>query len=336
MSEYNAEDYKKYLFSFSTKFSDIIRQLALTGVAISWLFLYQSQSAILHPIWFLPLVIFILSIVADAGYYYKRRIDFRRSDWDEVKGQVVIDKKNDLICHAIWQLRNILVLTGYLILAVLVCYQLFGAKTIHARGTVYNLQTRKPVSATLYYSIDGMQTGQKCMPTDSKGNFAIDFAPHKIYALRIMATGYVSEEEKFNSDSLLQNDGELQHLVYFLTPVTVDSAVVLKHVIFDFNSDKIREVSFPELEQVYRNLSDNPDLQLEVSGFTDNVGSDQFNRNLSERRAAAICDFLQRKGIAKDRLVAKGFGKSRPVALNDTEEHRQLNRRVEIRYLKIE
>ena len=336
MSEYNAEDYKKYLFSFSTKFSDIIRQLALTGVAISWLFLYQSQSALLHPKWFFPLVIFILSIVADAGYYYKQRVDLRFSPWDDEKGMVVIDTKKDRTSKRIWQLRNILVLTGYLVLAVLVCFQLFGTKTIHTRGTVYNLQTRKPVSATLYYSIDGMQADQKCTATDSKGNFALDFDPHKIYALRIMATGYVSEDEKFNSDSLLQNDGEIQHLVYFLTPLTVDSAVVLKHVIFDFNSDKIREVSFPELEQVDRNLSDNPDLQLEVSGFTDNIGSDQFNRKLSERRAAAICDFLQQKGIAKDRLVAKGFGKSRPVALNDTEEHRQLNRRVEIRYLKIE
>ena len=134
MSEYNAEDYKKYLFSFSTKFSDIIRQLALTGVAISWLFLYQSQSALLHPKWFLPLVIFILSIVADAGYYYKQRVDLRFSKWDNEKGMVVIDTKKDRTSKRIWQLRNILVLTGYLILAVLVGYQLFGAKSDTRQG----------------------------------------------------------------------------------------------------------------------------------------------------------------------------------------------------------
>jgi outer membrane protein OmpA-like peptidoglycan-associated protein len=70
-------------------------------------------------------------------------------------------------------------------------------------------------------------------------------------------------------------------------------------------------------------------MKIEINGHTDNIGSDQYNLNLSEKRANSVTDYLVENGIANQRLVAKGYGETMPKATNETEEGRQVNRRVE-------
>ena len=77
-------------------------------------------------------------------------------------------------------------------------------------------------------------------------------------------------------------------------------------------------------------LSKDATLKLEVQGHTDNVGSDAYNQTLSEARARAVVDWLTKHGTAPDRLTAKGYGQTVPVADNNTDEGRAKNRRVEI------
>jgi len=113
----------------------------------------------------------------------------------------------------------------------------------------------------------------------------------------------------------------------------LSEAVDLK-VFFDFNQAILKPASYFDLEAAYNFLSDYPDLRIEVSGHTDNVGTEEYNLALSQSRAEAVKTYLVSKGISDQRVEAVGFGPRRPRAANDSEENRALNRRVEIRVLR--
>ncbi|MEI6418489.1 MAG: OmpA family protein [Sphingomonadales bacterium] len=102
-------------------------------------------------------------------------------------------------------------------------------------------------------------------------------------------------------------------------------------VSFDFNQAAIKPDMRAALDQVAAVLASDQGTLVAVSGHTDAIGSDAFNQALSERRAAAVADYLEYKGIAKTRVTAKGYGKQFPLASNDTDDGRAKNRRVEIR-----
>jgi outer membrane protein OmpA-like peptidoglycan-associated protein len=111
-------------------------------------------------------------------------------------------------------------------------------------------------------------------------------------------------------------------------------------VYYDFNKASLQETSYPSLDDLVRLLNENPTMQIELSAHTDSKGTDEYNNKLSEARAQAVVDYLISKGIAKERLIAKGYGESLPVAPNtnadgtDNPEGRQLNRRTEFKVLK--
>ena len=106
--------------------------------------------------------------------------------------------------------------------------------------------------------------------------------------------------------------------------------VAIYGVLFDFNKSTLQDGSEPVLQQILDILKKNPAQKIEVQGHTDNVGGDAYNQTLSEARAKAIAAWLVAHGVAADRLTAKGFGKTRPIADNATEQGRAKNRRVEI------
>jgi OOP family OmpA-OmpF porin len=98
---------------------------------------------------------------------------------------------------------------------------------------------------------------------------------------------------------------------------------------FDFDSSKVQEQYFADLNELAEFLKRFSDLQVDVDGHTDSVGSESYNQQLSQRRAQAVVDVLVNEfGIARDRLDPIGFGESQPVASNDTAEGRAMNRRV--------
>ena len=117
-------------------------------------------------------------------------------------------------------------------------------------------------------------------------------------------------------------------------PSGSDEANIDNRVIyFDFDKTTLKSESFVELNKVVQFLNDNPTLQIEISGHTDNKGSDRYNENLSQGRAEAVVEYLIQEGIESWRLSAKGYGESKPVATNDTDEGRAENRRVEFTVL---
>ncbi|MPR35744.1 OmpA family protein [Cytophagaceae bacterium SJW1-29] len=106
-------------------------------------------------------------------------------------------------------------------------------------------------------------------------------------------------------------------------------AVRLDNVYFDQSSYILRAESYPQLDKLVKTLKMNSKLKIEIAGHTDNVGDARLNQYLSENRARVISSYLSNKGIAKERLVPKGYGQTKPVAANDTEENKAQNRRVE-------
>ena len=114
-------------------------------------------------------------------------------------------------------------------------------------------------------------------------------------------------------------------------PVAVEPAkLVLEGVNFDNDQAMLRADSMAILDQAAATLKQWGDVKVEVAGHTDSRSSDEYNMNLSQRRAEAVRNYLVSKGVAADRLTAKGYGESSPVADNETEEGRFKNRRVEL------
>jgi outer membrane protein OmpA-like peptidoglycan-associated protein/tetratricopeptide (TPR) repeat protein len=114
-------------------------------------------------------------------------------------------------------------------------------------------------------------------------------------------------------------------------------SVNLRNIYFEFNKAVLRPSSYDELRNLKRILDENPNYRVEIAGHTDNVGSRKINQRLSERRAKAVVDYLIKQGVNKGRMVAKGYGETRPLASNDDErEGRELNRRVEFTVLNLE
>lgn len=118
------------------------------------------------------------------------------------------------------------------------------------------------------------------------------------------------------------------------TAPEVGMVISLNNILFDFNKDILRVVSYKELDKAVRLLKDYPSISIELSAHTDNIGSVDYNNTLSNDRATAATEYIFSRGIDKSRVVAKGYGESRPISTNDTDAGRQLNRRVEMRVLK--
>ena len=110
--------------------------------------------------------------------------------------------------------------------------------------------------------------------------------------------------------------------------------LVLVGVNFDFDKATLRQEDVSELDKNVEALKAWGDVNIEVAGHTDSMGSDAYNMKLSQQRAEAVRNFLISRGVAADRLTAKGYGESQPVADNATEEGRFQNRRVELAPLK--
>ena len=111
----------------------------------------------------------------------------------------------------------------------------------------------------------------------------------------------------------------------------MDERIVLKNIFFDTDKFDLKSESTVELQKLIDLLTINPKLKIEISGHTDNQGAKTYNQTLSQNRAKSVYDYLISKGIPASRLSYKGYGDTIPIADNNTEEGRRLNRRTEFK-----
>ena len=113
-------------------------------------------------------------------------------------------------------------------------------------------------------------------------------------------------------------------------PPPVKEKVVLRGVHFDFNKSNIRPGDAAVLDEAAATLKARPNINIEVNGYCDAIGGEEYNLRLSDRRANSVVDYLTKAGISESRLIPHGYGKTNFVATNDTAEGRAENRRVEL------
>jgi outer membrane protein OmpA-like peptidoglycan-associated protein/tetratricopeptide (TPR) repeat protein len=207
------------------------------------------------------------------------------------------------------------------------------AKLTLLKGIIIDEKTRQPVLATI--DLIDNKTNQILATFESNattGRYLVSLPSGKNYGLSVKANGFLFHSENFDLPDTAQYQEIEKEIV--LKKMEVGSKIVLRNIFFDFNKSTLRPESNSELENLLTLLNENPKLNIEISGHTDNVGSAAYNKKLGESRAQAVVTYLVSKGIAKARLTFAGYGFDQPIAPNDTEEGRQLNRRTEFKVLK--
>lgn len=202
-------------------------------------------------------------------------------------------------------------------------------------GNVFNAKTKAPLSASLVYQTlpDGTVAGN-AVSNATDGAFKIVLPYDKNYSIHATADHFFAQSENLNLDSMVKAGYKEIHKDLYLVPVEIGAVVRLNNVFFDFDKWDLRPESFTELDRVVRLLSENPAIEIEMSAHTDSRGNDDYNYRLSDNRAKSVMGYILSKGIDPKRVTSKGYGETKPVAENDTDENRQLNRRVEFKIVK--
>lgn len=200
-------------------------------------------------------------------------------------------------------------------------------------GSVIDGKTKNKVVAQITYEVlPNIDESSKKTFWSKNGDFKIVLPYGKNYSVSARAAGYVPVS--INVD--LTKPGNYQELIkeLVLAPIETGQVVRLNNIFFDEYSANLKEESKPELDRLVKLMKENSDMVIEIAGHTDAVGSDSENQLLSDKRAAAVREYLISKGIKANRLYSIGYGESQPVADNNNDIDRQLNRRVEFKILK--
>jgi OOP family OmpA-OmpF porin len=193
---------------------------------------------------------------------------------------------------------------------------------ISVYGKVTNAKTGEAINARVYFS---GPSHQDIAPATAAG-YTIKIPSTDEYTVKIEANGYVSSLEKLDVHTHEMNVLEMN---FRLQPVELGTTVNLKNVLFEQGKTVLLPQSYPELDLIVSFLQANPAVRIELAGHTDNRGIPAQNVKLSQARVDKVKSYLVSRGIDRKRLAGKGYGGSKPIASNDSEETRQLNRRVE-------
>lgn len=200
-------------------------------------------------------------------------------------------------------------------------------------GRVLNAKTKQPLAGQIIYEslLSGKELGV-ANANPNNGAFKLVLPIGDSYGFLAQAKGFYAVSENIDCQNITEYT-EIKKDLY-LVPIEKDEIIRLNNLFFDFAKFSLRTESYPELKRLIDFLNSNPAVRIEIGGHTDSVGSDENNLLLSQNRAKSVLDYLIQKGISAQRLTAKGYGETKPLADNQTNEGRQLNRRVEVKILE--
>ncbi len=200
-------------------------------------------------------------------------------------------------------------------------------------GTITDSKTSKPIGATIEIVDNEKNEVVSEFASNSKtGNYLVSLPAGKNYGIAVKANGYLFHSEHIN----IPKTSDYQEITnnIKLHKIEVGAKIILKNIFFETGKSEINLKYDAELKRLVKVMNENPTIQIEISGHTDNVGSYASNKALSKARAKAVVDYLILHGIEPKRLTYKGYSYDKPIATNDTEEGRQKNRRVEFVIIK--
>ncbi|MCO6495509.1 MAG: OmpA family protein [Bacteroidetes bacterium] len=202
------------------------------------------------------------------------------------------------------------------------------------RGITTNKKNGEIIQAEIkYYDIYTGQVIGKVISNAETGEYSLILRKGIYYSFDANADNFIGESHSLNTTEL-KDFGKIEQN-FELTPIEKDVTIRLNNIFFETDKSELLPASFTELDKLLGLLNKNSNIKIEISGHTDDVGSESYNQKLSERRANAVRDYLISKGIKAERIVAKGYGEAKPVVENNSTENRALNRRVEFTILEI-
>lgn len=203
-------------------------------------------------------------------------------------------------------------------------------KVSYMKGIVYDSITHKPLEAIV--KLLDPSTGDTIISSRSNpgdGSFLLVIPGGRNYALNVERQGYLFYSAYFEmaveSDYIDPFRKDIP-----LKPIKEGESMVLRNIFFATDSFNLLPESTAELDQLVRLLATNKGMDIEISGHTDNEGTEVYNQVLSEKRARSVYNYLLKAGIEPQRLKYRGYGQSVPIATNETPEGRALNRRTEL------
>jgi flagellar motor protein MotB len=198
------------------------------------------------------------------------------------------------------------------------------------RGRVYDSETGKLLNAE--YELIKLKTAQVIASgaTDNSGSFLVCLPSGFNYGLNVNKSGYLFYSDNFMFEGI-HSASEPFNKRILLKPIKVGEAIQLANIFYEFDSWELKKESIAELDRLYKLLNENTTIFVEIGGYTDSIGTNEYNLSLSERRARSVVSYLTDKGINKKRMTSRGYGASSPIGNNITDEGRKLNRRTEVK-----
>jgi outer membrane protein OmpA-like peptidoglycan-associated protein/tetratricopeptide (TPR) repeat protein len=208
-----------------------------------------------------------------------------------------------------------------------------SAKMTLLKGFVRDAKSNQPLEAAIDLIDNDKNTVIATFNSNSStGKYLVTLPSGKNYGISVKKENYLFHSENFN----LPEGANFQEydLDIALKKIEIGNSIVLRNIFFDSDKSSIRPESANELERFIGLLKENPTIKVELASHTDADGPVEYNTRLSDSRSAAVVDYLISKGIPASRLVAKGYGETKPIAGNDTPEGKQKNRRTEFKILE--
>ncbi|HEY0897864.1 MAG TPA: OmpA family protein [Sphingobacteriaceae bacterium] len=201
----------------------------------------------------------------------------------------------------------------------------------YVKGHIFDKENKEPLSAKV--QIINLESGKPVFDDDADletGEFMATMTVGKTYGLNVSMEGYLFHSENFSLNNPTKANKPFL-LQVPLQKIAIGGLVTLRNIFFETNKFSLLPESKIELDQLIRFLKENPSVGIEIGGHTDAVGDEKSNQLLSMNRAKTVYEYLGRQGVPASRLSYKGYGESKPVGENNTEEGRQLNRRTEFK-----
>ncbi len=198
----------------------------------------------------------------------------------------------------------------------------------YVKGTVYDAITKVKLSAA--FELIDLISAEIIMKSTSyaTGEFILCLPSDKDYALNVSKKGYLFYSGNFSLEGVRKYIDPFE-IDIPLNPIMVGKKIILRNIFFETDSYELLNESKVELNKLVDFMKKNPTVIAEISGHTDNIGTNEDNQILSENRAEAVANYLMNHNIDSKRLSTKGYGESKPIATNENEEGRAQNRRTE-------